>query len=265
MLSQDETKYQEAVELFIPKNEGLTFIEQLQIASSKPCTKLNVPYLIGVNEDARVAVLTKTTCKMWNCETCGLRNAKRWIAKVINGVNKLGGEWFFLTITAHEKTRKSTSVLNIRSGWKKLYNRILGANEKTSTNIFYCKVWEQHENGSFHLHILINCNISKKWLKKNARECGMGYQAESRQIGNAGQIAGYMAKYSLKNATIARNNVNWPKGLRRIETSQKWPELPDIQTNASLGWIIKFDRESQLFSANEWNLRGFEIVDTVKE
>lgn len=265
MVSQELTDYQEALESFFPKNEGLSFIEQLQISSNKPCTKNNTPYLIGVNENAKVALLTKTTCKMWNCETCGFRNAKRWIAKVINGVNRLGGEWFFLTITSHEKARKSASVLNIRQGWKKLYNRILAANQKKSDNIFYCKVWEQHEDGTFHLHILINVHITKKWLKNQARECGMGYQAEARKIDNAGQVAGYMAKYSLKNATIARNSIVWPKGLRRIETSQKWPELPELSSSQDMDWIVKMSRDEQIESAGRWHTRGFQVIDKVKE
>lgn len=265
MLSKIEENSSKQSAFVVDRASGLNFIEQLQIFVAKPCKKEKVPYLIGVNENVKVAVLSKATCKMWDCEACGARNAARWIAKIINGINRLGGEWSFLTITSHEKARKSASILNLRNGWKKLYNRILAKFDKTANGIFYAKIWEQHKDGTFHLHLLVSFEVSERWLKSTARQCGMGYQAKVITISNAGQVAGYIAKYTLKNSTHSRNGVLWPKGLRRIETSQKWPELPNISVSQDMGWIVKFSRDEQLASANNWHLRGFDILDTVKE
>lgn len=261
MLSENDKKKNTESHSQLSPEGGLTFIEQLQISSNKPCTKLNVPYIVGVNENAKVCVLSKTTCKQWNCETCSFRNAARWIAKIINGVNRLGGSWYFLTITANENWRGNKSITNIRQGWKKLYNRILALQGKKSLHIYYAKVWEQHKDGTFHLHLLINLKISSRWLKNNARSCGMGYSAKAIEVDNAGQVAGYIAKYSLKNASISRGGIAWPKGLRRIETSQKWPELDRTKKAEGLEWIIKFSRDEQLASANRYHLRGFDILD----
>lgn len=266
IINADVTEYQAAADAVkLSPVGGLNFIEQLQIVCKSPCTKNNTPFLIGVNENVKVAVLTKTTCKQWNCETCGARNASRWIAKVINGVNKLGGEWVFLTVTASRNSRGLSSVRNIRDGWKKLYNRILEKTKQENHKFHYVKVWEQHKDGSFHLHILANYYVPSRWLKDNAFQCGMGYQGKTVRISNAGQVAGYMAKYTLKAATIARGGVSWPKGLRRIETSQEWPELPQIKRGEEMGWIVTQSRTAQLMKANVYFVRGFEILDTVKD
>lgn len=265
MVSDDKEMSISEDDFSVVPQSGFNFIEQLQISSQKQCTKDNRPYLNGVNENAKVALLTRPACKMWNCETCALRNAKTWIAKVINGINKLGGEWSFLTITSHRKMRGNASILSIRTGWKKLYNRILSQFDKSAKTIYYCKVWEQHKDGTFHLHILFNVNLGTRWAKDNCAECGLGNQAKWDDISNAGKVAGYMAKYSLKNASMARNGIQWPKGLRRIETSHKWPVLPKLKASQEIQWFIKMTRDAQLISANAYHLRGFDILDTVKE
>lgn len=264
MIIQNEVKSYGSQAVAVIPRSGSTFIEQLQIASTKRCEKDKRPYLVGVNENQHTVVLCKPDCKMWNCEACAAKNARRWIAKVINGVNKLGGQWYFLTLTAHRKTRKLASIKNLRDGWKKFYNRVLAAYGKTSEKLFYCKVWEQHEEGSFHLHTLTNFFLGERWAKDNAAQCGMGFQADWHEIDNAGKIAGYMAKYSLKNAHIARGGIQWPKGLRRIETSREWPNLPELSASEEMGWIVKLSREGQCQSAQRYFIRGFEILDMVR-
>lgn len=246
-------------------NGGLSFIEQLQISSNKPCTKKHTAHLTGINQNEHKAILIKTNCKMWNCETCAARAAKLWVAKVINGVNKIGGEWYFFTITASGSSRGITSVKAIRKGWKLLYNRILALWEKDAQNLYYCKVWEQHKNGTFHLHMLANFRVTKRWLKDNCFHCGLGHQAHIRRIDNAGQVAGYMCKYTLKNASISRAGIEFPKGLRRIETSHKWPILPKLKNLAGYEWIFEANREAQLHRAGVLEWQEYQVVDTVKD
>lgn len=262
--NEDNSIGQKSGFVVIP-HSGLSFIEQLQIVAQNQCSKDNRPYLIGVNENEKRTLLTRPACKMWNCQACGARNARLWIAKIINGCNKLGGQWSFLTVTAHKSKRKAASISNLRAGWKKLYNRIIATMGKSAKDLRYAKVWEQHEDGGFHLHILINICLGTRWAKDNSAQCGMGYMADWHEVQNAGQVAGYIAKYSLKNATMERGGVSWPKGLRRVETSRNWPVLPKLDTESSIEWIIKMTRDEQLASANRWALRGFEMIDTVKE
>jgi hypothetical protein len=244
---------------------GLTFIEQLQILAIGKCTHDKRPYLTGVNFDDEKLLHVRANCKMWSCETCGANNARVWIARIINGVNMLGGRWFFLTLTANRKTRGLKSVPNIRTGWKKFYNRILANFEKTAKDICYIKVWEQHEDGTFHLHILINICLGKRWAKNNAATVGLGYQAEWNEVDNAGKIAGYVSKYSLKNATIARGGIAWPKGLRRIEGSRNWPKLTRKETNETWKWFYRENRTAQIMGGMIYQEMGFKLTDKVEE
>jgi len=261
MVSEIEENSITEIAFAVVPRSGLTFIEQLQISSSKPCTKENQIHLIGVNQNEKVALLSKASCKCWNCEPCAARNAKRWIATVIHGVNTIQGNWYFLTITAHRKFRKTKSVDNLRKGWKKLYNRILVVLGETLQIGYYCKVWEQHEDGSFHVHILCNYCLGERWAKDNAAQCGMGFQANWSLVENAGQIAGYMAKYTLKNALISRGGVVWPKGLRRIETSRNWPKLPKLEVNLGWDWNICESREYQSEIAGKLQTEGYQLID----
>jgi len=242
---------------------GLSFIEQLQKLSTQLCVKNSRPYLVGVSETANIALLTRPACKMWDCPSCGAKNAARWIARIINHINRVGGTWFMFTLTAHEKWRGAlASVKNLRQGWKKLYNRMRYEFGVSS----YVKVWEMHKDGSFHLHGLVNRDISKRWLKKNARECGIGYQVEIHRVDNAGQVAGYISKYFLKSeGQVATRKFIFPRGLRRIEVSRNWLKLPDLKADIVLQWHIQQTRDGQLRRAGEYHTRGYEIIDNVKE
>lgn len=260
----DENTIGQAADLSLVP-QGLTFIEQLQIISQKPCTKNNTPYLIGVNKNEHKALLTKAACKCWDCETCAARSARTWIACLINGCKSLNTEWFFLTLTSHRFKRGTKSVQCLRDGWKKFYNRVLTHAKKTAKDILYVRVWEQHEDGTFHIHVLINISFGTRWAKKNAAACGMGYMADWRKIDNVGMAAGYVAKYTLKNASIARGGIAWPKGLRRIEKSRNWPILPQKEANLEWSWNNANNRDFQLYQAERLAVSGYEIVDMASD
>lgn len=220
------------------KNErGLTFIEQLHAVSLQLCPNPKVPYLTGFKQDTMY--LMRGSCGLWTCTVCGARNGRKWLARLLEHMNKVKSYgWYFLTITAHEKMRgRDASVKNIRRGWKRLYNRMrrkYGIND-------YVRVWEYHKDGSFHLHVLINRKIGKKWLKNNARECGMGYMVDSSRSKNPGQVAGYCAKYLLKSF---ENAEHYPKGMRRIECSRSWTKLEELESDIER-WVVHQDRDKQ--------------------
>ena len=242
---------------------GLTFIEQLQKLSSENCTKETRPYLVGISEIENIALLTRPACKCWNCIACAARNTKRWIARIINHVNKSDapGGWFMFTLTAHEKWRGTdASIKNLRQGWKKLYNRMryeFGVSD-------YVKVWEMHKDDSFHLHGLIDTKLTKKWLKRNARETGMGYQVDISDVDNPGKIAGYISKYFLKSESNVNDKRQFPKNLRRIEVSRSWTKLPDLNADTMLEWFVQSTRDGQLARAQTYFERGFQMIDNAR-
>lgn len=233
---------------------GLTFIEQLHALSVQLCEHEKVPYLTAIRNNR--AYLMRGSCKKWACKTCGARNAKRWQARILNHINKSGkATWFFLTVTAHENWRGAiASVKNIRQGWKKLYNRMrrkYGISE-------FVKVWEFHKDGSFHLHILIKRKIGKRWLKDNARECGMGYQVDSSASKNAGMVAGYISKYLIKSLD---NATKYTKGIRRIECSRNWEKLPDLGGSSDYEWVVSANRTAQDKKARIMKMSGVVVTD----
>jgi len=230
-----------------------------------PCIKENRPFLTGVDHFNEKAYLLRPPCKMWNCPSCAARNAKKWIARIIHHINHVDAEngWFMFTLTAHENAdNEYKSVLNLRNGWKKLYNRMRDNFGISS----YVKVWERHQDGRFHLHGLIdNAEIDRKWLKDNARECGMGYQVDFHEVDNAGQVAGYIAKYFMKSEQVTESiSLDYPKGLRRIEVSRNWMKLPEIVAENELSWIINQTRDGQLRNAEFYKQQlEYKIIDIV--
>jgi len=200
------------------------------------------------------------SCKTWACPTCAARNARRWIARIINGVNHMDGDWWMFTLTAHEKMRgQASSVKNLREGWKKLYWR---ARRKFGT-ASYCKVWEMHKDDTFHLHGLVDVNWGERWLKDNARQCGMGYQVDIHEVDNAGQVAGYIAKYFLKSESVQNDGNPFPKNLRRIEVSRDWLELPKLAEFDRFQWDVYQSPEGAKRYADWLKNDGWRVVDLI--
>jgi hypothetical protein len=171
------------------------------------------------------------------------------------GLNEIGGDWSFITMTAHEKWRGDASLKNIRKNWPKLRKRLA---RKSDGDLYYVWVFERHKDKSWHIHALVNQPIESRWYKDNARECGMGYQAKSIQLENYGQAAGYIAKYLLKQMFMLDP---YPKGMRRITTSRNFPALPDRDTDNDLVWIPLFDKASveaygRHLKATNWTVKG---------
>lgn len=240
-----------------------TWMERLSTEAGKRCTKQNRPFLTAVEHNDKDVFLMRVDCKCWDCAPCAARNAKRWIARIINHCNHVDSEngWQMFTITAHKNANNEyKSILNLRTGWKKLYNRMRYEFGVTD----YVKVWERHKNKRFHLHGLVNNDtIDKAWLKLNSVECGMGYQVEIHPVDNAGQVAGYIAKYFLKGEAAA--NEPFPKNLRRIEVSRTWLKLPKKLSDKAFQWIINQTREGQLRGAFGFKQNKYNIIDLVKD
>lgn len=237
------------------RSEGLSFIEQLQKLSLNECSTPNRIYMLGRDLNTREMLFTRPPCKMWACPECASRNAKRYIAIIIHGVNELGGNWYMFTLTAHENWRGVTSLDNLRFGWKKLYSKIRYHFGKP----YYAKAWDMHKDRTFHLHGLIDLDIPTRWLKDNARKSGIGYQTEIHQIDNAGMVAGYMSKYMLKACELAKY---WPKHTRRIQLVHKWPRQDNPLAESGIIWTIHMDRGKLQRAIWSWEKQGFVLSTT---
>lgn len=190
--------------------------------------------------------LTRISCKMWGCPSCGPQNALNWRAFLLNKFNKDLKEekWCFFTITAHKNAHKSgakMTLLNLQQVWKKLYDRLLRRYGKKQMQ--YVRVFEQHKSGRFHMHFLLNCGLSYdaqefvikddldeyrhpdcKWLRRTCARLGGGWRVHIRRVWeretrseNVGLVVGYLVKYLGKQLV----DMDIPKYQRRIQSSRK--------------------------------------------
>lgn len=201
---------------------------------------------VVVSEDYKpgYTTLVHVRCKMWGCPDCGPIEALRWRAYLLDRFNKAFGheKWCFVTITAHRKAHVSigTTIKNLQEGFKRLYDRMRRHYNKT---LQYVRVFEPHESGRFHMHLLVNCgeeydahefvaeNLKREfrhpeaiWLKRACVAVGLGWRCHIRRVwddvkktANVGLVVGYVLKYVGKQMA----DFEFPKHKRRIQTSRK--------------------------------------------
>lgn len=219
------------------ESDGLNYLEQLTALAVDWCPNSKSPVIVGSNVEAKKAYVYRPGCKTWACPSCGPRNGRRWIARMLHGMTIIGGAWSFVTLTAHEKWRGDASLKNIQKNWGKLRKRMARAVEH---DLYYVWVYERHKDMSWHVHMLYNAHLKDRWWKDNARACGLGYQAKDQALENIGQAAGYVAKYLLKQMSL---KPAYPKDMRRITVSRNFPQLPDQDVkDDDMLWRLMADR-----------------------
>lgn len=233
------------------------------------------------------AILTTTTaenqrwivparCKQWTCSYCAQRNRAIWQARIIDHINKNSElQWSWFTLTAHSKKRgEEKSLANLRGAWDALIKRIKRKYSSVD-KIHYCRVFEKHKDGSYHLHCIISIHWQdlrirqskdgskvsySAWLAKSARELKLGYYTHAANFDeqHAGYIAGYVVKYMTKHE--AKSDFG---RVRHIQTSQGWTnEKPQSEYDWKIweaytmtDWIIDEYHKRQVV-----NLSNKEIV-----
>lgn len=203
--------------------------------------------LVGIDGDK--LLIARTRCKMWTCPHCATVNQKMWRARIIQHISdnkELNWTWF--TLTAHSKKRGIASLANLRQAWDTLMKRM----KRKFGKFQYCRVFERHKDGSFHLHAIasfwfgdIKERKSRKdgtktkysvWLKTNASELKLGYytHADDIETSHAGYIASYVTKYMTKLSDIAKDEFG---RIRRIQVSQGWTKW--AKASESMTWQLE--------------------------
>lgn len=198
--------------------------------------------VIGVDHEHNRVLLLDTQCKCYACEQC--RDAIRRVhqARIIYGAKEYapwaGLRWSFVTLTAHEKTREFKKSLELFQRalplWRKRMKRRYG-------DFGYVLVFEQHKSGAVHAHLLINCSVSKKWVRRHARAVGLGYMADVQRLHAAAAAGKYVSKYISKSLADAK----FPKRFKRVRYSHNWPELPKPSSSIR-DWTAVRKREDEL-------------------
>lgn len=179
-------------------------------------------------------------CKSWRCPYCAIENQKMWRKHLKRKIISIGGTWYFGTITAPSWDRTPERTLQvIRQNFDRFMKRL---RRVFKHGVHYVRIYEKHENGAFHLHVVmsglssrVECYRSgtgsiafrpktdrdkegtwsiKTWWKKTLAKCGCGYIADIKHI-PAVQAIGYVTEYMTKQA----QDYHVPN-LRRIQTSR---------------------------------------------
>lgn len=190
-------------------------------------------------------LVARSRCKMWACPYCSHILRRGWKTIMIDGIQTLGGGWSFVTLTAHENAHKAGKTLeNLRGGWRRWLERL----RRKYGTIHYVRIYEKHTSGAFHIHAIFNAKIARRWAKDAARNCGMGYQVDVRQIGSydAPLAAIYIAKYLTKEA-----QENFPANIRRVQLSRGFPKIASDDA-AAYDWAITHGISEETWMAYEW-------------
>ncbi len=167
-------------------------------------------------------LLYQPTCKMWSCKPCAEVKRQQWAMRINSGVGeyRIGGVdgWRFITITSSPKNKTMEQCLYV---WPKAWAKLSARMRRKHKGIRYCLIPELHKDFRVHAHVIASSSITKKWLKENGSLSGFGWRCDVKKLSN--RAAYYVVKYLTKSVDYP----DWPKGLRRIRTSQKWPELED--------------------------------------
>jgi len=227
-----------------------------------PCQALKRPILRAFSQEEKRFYLYMARCKSWYCPTCGRINKLEWVAKVAEGIDHYcecgTDDWMFCTVTSHPKLRTRDQCLWVEpKAWKKLFSRIRYHHGK----VCYVYIPELHKNGRVHWHFLMSGGIPVTWWKKHAPSCGFGYIFDSQPVRDGYNSVLYVSKELSKSLDITA----WPDNLRRIRTSQKWPQIAprDDFNEKELDWVYhdQGDYENLEYVRHEMETRsGIETV-----
>lgn len=239
------------------------------------CPNMQVHALGRAIDKSDTDKFVKLSCKKWDCPYCSEVNRKAWYLHIRKGVEHIGGDWSFLTVTAHKQAHAyEKSLENIIGGWDRLMKRL----RREWGDFPYVRIYERHKSGQFHAHLLIGHQVddvwdSKAWrkawiakrmryewayrgigyttLKRHAQQSGLGFMVdysplfESDESGGLLGIVSYVTKYLTKNV-----GNPMPKGTRRVQASRHFGSLREWQ------------KQSQ---THKWQRKGILLLEDILE
>lgn len=190
--------------------------------------------VIGVDPERNKAIIRDTQCGCYACEQCRDGIQRNHQARIIHGTKEhpdwKGRHWSFVTLTSHESVRTFHQSLalfqRVLPQWHKRMRRRYG-------RYSYVLVFETHLNGAVHAHLLMNVAVSKKQVRRHARQLGLGYMADVQRLHSPAAAGKYVSKYISKSLS---EDKNFPKRFKRVRYSHDWPEWPLRQQSSIREW-----------------------------
>lgn len=201
------------------------------------CEAKNRPFITCWNYRLNTFYVFVPDCKKWSCAACGHRNSMKWQYRLLGGADyfqsQQGRPLQLITFTSHEKLRNREQCLEVLpKAWAKLGTRM----RRKTEDMAYVAIPEFHKDKRVHVHMIATTDLTTRWMKNNARGCGLGHQATAETLESASQALWYVAKYLGKQVSDAA----WPQGFRHVRASRNWPRtyepLPSPYVWERLKW-----------------------------
>jgi len=205
--------------------------------------------------------MVRLRCKSWQCPYCAKENRREWREHLRKVLPQITENWWFVTLTAHEKDRTAAgSLQNLRANIERLFKRI----RRVWKSVEYVRVYEPHKKGAYHAHLLVSGlsarvqrfetpqgveywreavfartvgNLSvRTWLSRTARSMEMGYMVDVQEVHGITQPVSYVVKY-----LTAEKQAFWVKSLRRVQPSRRIgsPKHPGDGTWSTGGCVFR--------------------------
>lgn len=146
---------------------------------------------VSVNASRYEGEAAAVRCKRWSCDVCAKINRRRVIAIACSAKPRA-----LLTLTVNSKhyDTPDAAAEALKRGLR-LLRLHLKRHEKL-TNFSFLAVFERHESGYPHLHLLIRGKfIPWKWLRNTWEKITGSTHVDIRKIDSVGKAAFYVSKY----------------------------------------------------------------------
>jgi hypothetical protein len=202
------------------------------------------------------------------CRPCSARYRRRVRAMAASGMSRVGGRYYFLTLTAPSDVHhygksgdecpcsvRGFDVGKWNASHSDRWNRFRTALAREFPELEYFRGIEDQKRGALHDHVLVWCQteIDLGWLRKLAIRCGFGHEVDCPEIRpGSTEAAYYLSKYITK-ACDARDSVPWwdiPRP-RDLEEAGYPPELVDALTGELFAGSVRA-RYRTWSKSDEW-------------
>lgn len=160
---------------------------------------------VSVNASRYEGEAVAVRCKRWSCPVCREINRKKVIAIAREGKPRA---LLTLTVSSKHYDHPDAAAEALKRGLRLLRLRLKRAPKLT--NFQFLAVFEKHESGYPHLHLLIKGKyIPWQWLQKAWKEITGSIHIDIRKINSNGMAALYAAKYIGKDLSAFANCKRW--------------------------------------------------------
>jgi len=255
----------------------------------------NEIWLRRIDDKNRLIIYITVPCGRKKCKFCANEMRKNHYKRIAYTMHhRPDWHWFFVTTTGkswwHKVDDKAgISLVQIRKVWAKWRKRL--ARSVGKSKLIWLRVYEQHEDGVYHCHIIfgtdaqwwaedgiaekkivklkakrrqkrkvlvtearIKTDRRSRWVKTHWEDAGGGYQIHLKEIHmneNAKTPIRYVVKYAVKSATDTS---------RVIEYSRNFPKLnPVPEDKIKYQWLMIGTRPTAHEIA-QWRLLRYATV-----